>query len=291
MKSTARRRSIRETQNGERSPFNRTLPDYRIVRADDGSGDVELFLYDEIGFWGIQASTFVRDLKSIDAETIHLRINSPGGSVFDGVAIANAIREHKATVIVHVDALAASIASVIALAGDEVHMADNAFLMIHNAWTGVVGNADDLRKTADILDKVDDSAIVRTYMNKTGADEAQVREWMKDETWFTAEEALAEGFIDVVDAQSDTQASFDLSVFAHAPAALARREAPPVPKDLERALRDAGLSRAEAKALMAGGLKAVNAPKHEDASDSDRAALLGAGKDLLAALSTTRTTL
>ena len=199
------------------SPFNRREPDYRVVRAEDGSGDVELFLYDEIGFWGVDASTFVRDLKSIDAETIHLRINSPGGSVFDGVAIANAIREHKATVIVHIDAIAASIASVIALAGDEVRIADNAFLMIHNAWTGVVGNADDLRRTADILDKIDESAIVRTYVNKTGADEDQVRQWMEGpETWFTAEEALEAGFVDAIDAQSDAEASFDLSVFSHA---------------------------------------------------------------------------
>jgi ATP-dependent Clp protease protease subunit len=224
----------------------------RIQAAADG--EAEVLMYDEIGFWGIQAKPFIQELQALDAETIHLRINSPGGSVFDGIAIANALRQLDATVITHVDALAASIASVIALAGDEVRMADNAFLMIHEAWTISIGNATQLRTDADLLDKIGGS-IIDAYVKKTGASRGGHRLDEGGDLVHRAE-ALDEGFIDAIDGQSDAQASFDLSVFSHAPAALAGREASaPGARELERALRDAGCSRAEAKAILAGGLK------------------------------------
>jgi ATP-dependent Clp protease protease subunit len=253
----------------------RSRPGYRINAAADGEADV--LLYDEIGFWGIQAKPFIQELQALDVETIHLRINSPGGSVFDGIAIANALRQLEAKVITHVDALAASIASVIALAGDEVHMADNAFLMIHEAWTISIGNATQLRADAALLDKIGGS-IIDAYVKKTGASIDQVKAWMAAETWFSAQEAKDEGFIDAIEGQSDAEASFDLSVFNHAPAALVRREeSEPGARELERALRDAGCSRAVAKAILAGGLKAATPP----ADDVD---VHEAGRLLLAAL-------
>lgn len=261
-----------------RSPFARAprTPGYQINAAAEGEADV--LLYDEIGYWGVQAKPFLQELRALDVERINLRINSPGGSVFDGIAIANGLRQLDATVITHVDALAASIASVIALAGDEVRMADNAFLMIHEAWTISMGNASQLRADADLLDKIG-ASIVDAYVKKTGASVAKVTAWMKAETWFSAAEAKDEGFIDAIEGESAAAAEFDLSVFNHAPAALVRcEESEPGARELERALRDAGCSRAAAKAILAGGLKTTTSPR--DADDAD---VLEHGRALLAA--------
>jgi ATP-dependent Clp protease, protease subunit len=239
-----------------RSPFQRGPANLRITPQSAAEKSVaEVLLYDEIGFWGIQASELVPQLNALAVDEIHVRLNSPGGSVFDGVAIANALRAHKATVIVHVDGLAASIASIIAMAGDEVRMADNAFLMIHEPWNVSMGNADALRKDADILDKIGDT-LVATYVHRTDADESQVRAWMKDETWFTAAEAVEHGFADSIVAGVGAKASFDLSAFARVPAALTTDEAPNK-RTIERALRDAGMSRTAAKAFVAGGFSAL----------------------------------
>jgi ATP-dependent Clp protease protease subunit len=264
----------------DRSPYARGEPNLRLVR-NESANEADLVLYDEIGFWGVDARTFLQELQALDVETIHLRINSPGGNVFDGIAIANALKQHKARVVSHIDGLAASIASIIALAADEVRISENAFLMIHNAFTITIGNAEQLRKDAAVLDKLDGS-LISTYVQKTGATEDQVKAWMKEETWFNADEAEEHGFIDVVDGRSEADAQFDLSMYAHAPAALARRDAPPAPKDLERALRDAGCSRAAAKAILAEGLKSA-APHQRDA-DKTRAELLESGRGLVALL-------
>jgi ATP-dependent Clp protease, protease subunit len=264
-----------------RSPFQRHQANLRVVRGAEDSDDAEILIYDEIGFWGIRAQEFIRELNAINANTIHVRINSPGGSVFEGLSIANALKAHKATIACHVDALAASIASVIALAGDEVLIAENAFLMIHNAFTIAIGNAEELRKDAGVLDKIDTS-IIAAYVAKTGADDDQVKAWMKAETWFNADEAKEHGFVDAIENGVDAKAEFDLSVFNNAPAALARREAAPTPKDLERALRDAGLSRAAAKAVLAEGYRPATPPLR-DAGELE-AALLDGGRQLLATL-------
>lgn len=233
------------------SPFRRS-PKALTVRAAEGEPDsAELLLYDEIGFWGVTAKDYVQALRGIRASTLHLRINSPGGDVMDGVAIYNATREHAARVIVHIDGMAASIASVIALAGDEIRMAENAFYMIHDPWGITIGTATDHRKTADVLDKVE-GVILDTYMKRAEAERDEVEAWMAEETWFTALEAKEAGFVDEVVETTPVQSRFDLSVFRHAPAAL-RDAAParPSERDLERLLRDAGLSRSEAKAAVA----------------------------------------
>ena len=262
-----------------KSPFNRSAPDLKIVR--DGQADeAEILIYDEIGFWGIQAADFMRALSQVDAKTIHVRINSPGGSVFDGIAIYNALREHPAHVVTHVDALAASIASVIALAGDEVKIAKNAFLMIHDPWTITIGNAEELRKDAGLLDKFAQT-ILGVYTAKSSEKPDEIKDLMRAETWLTADEALELGLVDEVVDTSDVKASFDLSVFSHVPAALAgpgNQEAPTI-RDLERSLRDAGLSRSAAKAVLASGLQALDPQR--DAADE---AVLTAGRQLLATL-------
>ena len=163
---------------------------------DAATDEATVYVHDVIGGWfGLDPSQWVQDFNSIAAKTIHLRINSPGGSVFDAEAMRTAIRQHSAHVVAHIDGLAASAATGLALAANEVEMSDGAMFMIHNAWGLTAGNAAEMRKYADILDKAD-ASIVATYVNKTGASEEQVSGWMNAETWFTASEALTNGFVD-----------------------------------------------------------------------------------------------
>lgn len=146
------------------------------------------------------ASGFRDALQSVgDVKTINLHINSPGGSVFEGIAIYNMLKQHQATVNVYVDGLAASIASVVAMAGNRIYMPQNAMLMIHNPWTMAVGNATELRKQADDLDQIAKSSIT-TYLSKAGdkLDEETLKQMMDEETWLTAEEALEYGLADNV---------------------------------------------------------------------------------------------
>lgn len=184
----------------------------------------DLFIYEQIGedFWtgvGVTAKQFCTDLAALDVDTISLHVNSPGGLVFDGQAIYNAIKNHPAEVTSYVDALAASIASVIALAGDKVVMASNALLMIHNPYGGVMGNAAAVRKYADRLDKVTDT-IVGIYETKTGKARDEITAAMDAETWFSAQEALDFGFADEIDE------AIQMAACAFDPEALGFRNAP-----------------------------------------------------------------
>lgn len=192
---------------------------YKITNKADIT---EISIYDEIGYVGVTAGDFIRDLESVKSSKISLRLNSPGGDVFDGIAIMNALKNHKAEVTVHIDGLAASIASVIAMAGDHVVMAKNATLMIHDAWTMGIGNAKDLRKTADLLDKTSDN-IASIYADRTGIDSETWRAKMGEETWFSAEEAVEAGLADeVAGSASKPKNSWDLSIYNYA----GREEAP-----------------------------------------------------------------
>jgi ATP-dependent protease ClpP protease subunit len=149
---------------------------------------------------GTSASTaqdLVHELAGLDVAQIDLRLNSPGGSVWDGAAIYHALRNHPAKVIATVDGLAASAASFIAMAGDEVVMESAGTLMIHDAFTVLAGNADDLRTEADLLDKLSDT-IAGIYAEKSGRPLADFRALMKAETWFNADEAVAAGLADRV---------------------------------------------------------------------------------------------
>jgi ATP-dependent Clp protease protease subunit len=190
---------------------------YQIEQSSEA--EATIYLYDTIDpYFGTNAEQFVKDLNALKASTIHVRINSPGGDVFDARAIATAIDQHPATIIAHVDGLAASAASYIAIAADRVEMAPGSFMMIHKAWTFAYGNAEDLTSVASLLEKID-STLVADYAKKTGASEAKIAEWMAAETWFTSDEAVAEGFADVVASEESTAAnSWDLSVFNNAPA-------------------------------------------------------------------------
>lgn len=171
---------------------------YAFKNAPDESGEVELSLYDEIGSFGIGAKQFIAELKEYKGQHVHLRINSPGGEIVEGSAIYNALTRHEGGLTVHIDALAASMAGVIAMSGNPVYMADNALLMIHNPWTLAAGESKDLRKQADLLDTMK-SNLIRAYQKKSGMEEKAIAKLMDEETWLDAVEAVALGFVDAIE--------------------------------------------------------------------------------------------
>ena len=176
----------------------------------------DMWLYGEVGEgWEdyFTAKGVVDELRKIgNVRNLTLHLNSPGGNVFDGLAIYNTLKSHPARVVTEIDGMALSIASIIALAGDEVRMAGNAMYMIHNPWTMVAGDSREMRSMAARLDMVRDS-LVGTYAAKTGDKSTQeaISAWMDDETWFTAQEAEKNGFIDTITNPIDVAAKFDMS--------------------------------------------------------------------------------
>ena len=171
---------------------------YAFKNSSDKSGEVELSIYDEIGAFGIGAKEFIAELREYKGQHVHVRINSPGGEIIDGSAIANALNRHEGGVTVHIDGLAASMASYIAMSGKPTYMSENALLMIHNPWTLAAGEADDLRKQADLLDTMK-STLVRGYQRKSGMPAEEISKLMDEETWLTALEATALGFVDAIE--------------------------------------------------------------------------------------------
>lgn len=244
---------------------NRGRGQFEIKSAADGK-EATVYLYDAIvateeeaeWYGGVSAQSFVKQLAGLEADTIHLRINSPGGSVFAGRAMETALRQHSAKVIVYVDGLAASAASFVAMAGDEIEMAQGAFFMIHKAWSMAWGNSDELRKEADLLDKVDGS-LAKTYHDRTGLPEDELAEMMAAETWLDADEAVAKGFADRVAEGNAAQNRWDLSAYQNAPAAPAA-DNPPAPAakgappaEPEPQPDRAALARAAQVAILGGG--------------------------------------
>lgn len=201
------------------------------IKAQARQGDsttqvAEIYVYGNIGDrWnedGVIASEMVRDIAALEADEITLRINSYGGSVTDGLAIYNALKRHPAPVHVQVDGVAISCASYLAMAGDTITMAKNAQMMIHAPWSFAGGNSADLREMADILDRYA-KAMASAYADKSGKTYEQALAILTDgkDHWFSAEEALAEGFADAIGEEIDAAAalavnSFDLSRFKSA---------------------------------------------------------------------------
>jgi ATP-dependent Clp endopeptidase proteolytic subunit ClpP len=191
----------------------------------------EIVIYDEIGAFGIPAKAFLDELKALGSVTeLTVRINSPGGSVFDGVAIYNALKRHDAAITVWVDGIAASIASMIAMAGDEVVMPENAMLVLHDPSGLVAGTASDMRAMAEALDRMK-AGMVTAYRDKSGRDDAEIDALMAAETWLSAHEALELGLADRVEQPVRMAARFDLSRFRNPPAQLAALAATPSPQE------------------------------------------------------------
>ncbi|EOR20589.1 Clp protease [Clostridium sartagoforme AAU1] len=183
------------------------------------STEADLYLYIQIASWGggyaaHSAQSFKQELDNLgEIDTLNIYINSPGGDVFEGNTIMNMLKRKKYTKNVYVDGLAASIASVIAMAGDKIIMPSNAMMMIHNAWVYTAGNSNELRKLADDLDKVN-ASIRQTYLDKAGdkLDEETITTLMDNETWLTAQECFDYGLCDVVGEDKSIEAKFDLSL-------------------------------------------------------------------------------
>jgi ATP-dependent Clp endopeptidase proteolytic subunit ClpP len=198
-------------------------PAWRMEAADPGTGNHgTLHLYGVIGgYWGeIVAADVVRAIRESTVDELDVYLNSPGGDVYDGIAIRNALRQHSARVNVTVDGIAASAASFLMTAGDTVTMGAHAEVMIHDAWTIALGNADDMRTVAADLDRISDS-IAGMYAEKAGGEQSSWRALMKAETWYSAEEAVAAGLADRLDTDEEQPAEqpaarFDLSMYAHA---------------------------------------------------------------------------
>jgi ATP-dependent Clp endopeptidase proteolytic subunit ClpP len=191
----------------------------------------EIVIYDEIGAFGIPAKAFLDELKALGpVAELTVRINSPGGSVFDGVAIYNALKRHDAAITVWIDGLAASIASMIAMAGDEVVMPENAMLVLHDPSGLVAGTAADMRAMAEALDRMK-AGMVAAYRDKSGRGNAEIEALMQAETWLSAQEAVELGFADRVEQPVSMAAHFDLSRFRNPPPQLAALVATPTPQE------------------------------------------------------------
>ncbi|MEV2287065.1 head maturation protease, ClpP-related [Paenibacillus larvae] len=211
---------------------------WEMKMSADGSSSADIFIYGDIVTYqwdevDTSATSFKEDLDRLgDLSTINLYINSPGGSVFEGIAIHNMLKRHKAKVNVYVDALAASIASVIAMAGDTIYMPKNSMLMIHNPWIFAWGNAAEMRKIADDLDRIGNSS-KQTYLQKAGLKltDEKLQEMLDAETWLSADEAFAYGLCDVVQEASQIAASISdefISRYKNVPKQLVSQQKTPV---------------------------------------------------------------
>ena len=192
---------------------------FEVKNLTETSADV--YIYDEIGEGmfggGISAISVIDQLKALGSRELNVRINSPGGSVFEGVAIYNALARHAGEVTTHIDGIAASIASIIAMAGKRVLIAENAMMMIHNPWSFAGGDSAQMRKTADVLDQIKET-LITTYATRTGIERESIARMMDEETWMTASEAVAQKFADESVAGVKAAACFDLKSYGYAKA-------------------------------------------------------------------------
>lgn len=234
------------------------------VKQSANLKEAEIFIYGEIVSYkwddeDTTAASFQKDLKALgDVETINLHVNSPGGSVFEGIAIGNMLKQHKAEVIAYVDALAASIASVIVASADKVIMPENSMLMIHNPWQRAIGNAKELRKIADDLDKISESSVI-TYLSKSGdkLTEVKIKEIMDEETWMSADEALSFGLCDEVIVSNRMAASVSESLFEsyqHVPKSLMDVEEEPLANEKRQEMIEEARQNSALIGAIIGGL-------------------------------------
>tara|TARA_Y100001973_G_C5189616_1_gene330092 strand:- start:317 stop:1327 length:1011 start_codon:yes stop_codon:yes gene_type:complete len=187
--------------------------DKKWYEINNSASDVtDVYIFNDIGTFGVSAQGFVEEIKEYEGKELAIHINSLGGEVFEGMAIYSIIQRRKAKTTVYIEGIAASIASVIALAADEVVMSENSLLMIHNAWGGTQGDASDMRKQADVLDKITNE-IAEIYVKQTNIPYDEIIRMMSEETWLTAEEAVAMGFVDSISEPIKVAAKYDVSKF------------------------------------------------------------------------------
>lgn len=253
-------------------------PDWWRVEASTDDAE-EILIYDYIGWPFNDPFEFANHIKALDGKDVTIRINSPGGDVFDGLAIYSAMKEYKGRITTRIEGLAASMASVIALGGDEVQAHKYTMYMIHEPLVLTVGNQHDLRDVADILQKLTVN-FVDIYSDKAPGKKRDIKQKMQDETWFSAQEARDYGFVDTVLDLPAAKAGFDLSIFANAPPdGIAMSEGRVLnEREIERALRDAGASRSFAKAVVAKNYKPLREAEAKMAADRLVSILLSTGE-------------
>lgn len=187
-----------------------------ITNSADGKS-AKVTIYGEISWWDANdAESFSNKIRGIKSDTIDVHINSPGGAVFEGFAIYNMLVDHPSKINVHVDGVAGSIASVIALAGDTVTIAENAFFMIHNPTVIAAGESADLRKMADLLDQITE-AIISIYETRTGMDRKELADAMTETTWFNADASVKNNFATAKKSAIRMAACWDASDLRNAP--------------------------------------------------------------------------
>lgn len=216
----------------------------------------EVIIYGDIGGWldsGVTAADFANEISDLDVKTLEVRMNSGGGSVFEGQAIYNALNRHPAKIIMDVDGIAASIASVIIMSGDEIRITEGSHIMIHKPWSMAIGDAESMRKEAEVLDSLE-SGIVDIYAARTGKDRKQLEDWIGAETWFKGQAAVDSGFADqVIPAKRKAKAAKSniFALYSGTPQELLElEESVPNARNVERILREVeGLPQKQAKRI------------------------------------------
>ena len=182
------------------------------IQNKANSETADIYIYSEVGGFDVNAKSFINELKALKDKNIDVHINSLGGSVFDGLAIYNALKTHSKKVTTKVEGIAASIASVIAMAGDQIEMAENSLFMIHNPFAMSGGDANELRKTADILDKIRNE-IAGIYASKSNHNAEHYIDLMDVETWFNSDETLELGLVNGITQPLKIENNYDISKF------------------------------------------------------------------------------
>jgi ATP-dependent Clp protease protease subunit len=244
--------------------------------TDKSASESTIYLYGDIGGWfGVDHQEWIKEFNAITSDTIHVRVDSSGGDIFAARAMKTCIEQHKAKVIAHVDGLAASAASFMIMGANEIEIVDGGFLMVHKAMSmiDILGyfNEDDLaklcedmQKEMDLHGKIND-AIANDYAKKTQKKKEVCLAWMEEETWFTAAEALDAGLVDRIYEGQPVEGSYDLSIYAKVPDAIKNRNQAPSKRAIEKALRDSGLSKKQAKdILMKGYQKDAEDESHQE---------------------------
>jgi len=248
------------------SYWGKSLKDRDWYSMNTSEGQTEVLIYDVIGWPFIDANTFTRELSRIRSKEITIGINSPGGDVFDGNAILGAIERHPARIITRIDGVAASMASIVALGGDEVQIAESAYFMMHNPWTIAMGDYRDFKKEFEILEDVA-GTMAKTYSDRASVSIEEARSMMDAETWISGQKLVDQGFADKVSGRKKAKNKFDMSMYANAPKEIIGERATANGgfrstitsiREYEDLVRDVlGYSKREAKRLASGGWPAL----------------------------------
>lgn len=259
---------------------------YKIEAVSDDEGDILLYSY--IGWPFNDEREFIQALAGMKQSKITIRINSEGGDVWSANAIHNAIKAHPSKPITRIESLAASAASYIAVAGSQKQAYKNATMMIHEPMTGMYGNQYELRETADILQQVSEG-MIEMYADNTNVGKRELKDMLKAETWMNAKTMKEKGFIDtIIESGKGAKAEFDLSIFANLPDEFLEEGGEPAIRKYEKALRDVGASKSEAKSILARGLKVAaddeEANRKKEAEQKENEAFMAEANKLLSAM-------